>query len=73
MSKKRTLSMVDYFGVLKYLPYFSLDSYNLNDPTWKFCIGGDGQILSIVQQTTLEMRTEKNYNKILAKATCKTH
>lgn len=37
---------------------------------WKFCIGGNGQVLSIVQQTTLEMRTEKHYNKTIAKATC---
>lgn len=50
--------------------YFSSESLNSNELMWKFCIGGNGQVLSIVQQTTLEMRTEKHYNKTIAKATC---
>jgi len=69
-SKKRTQNVVGYIDALKYFPYFSSESFNLNEPTWKFCIGGDGQVLSVVQQTTLEMRTEKHFNKTIAKATC---
>jgi len=68
-SKKISLSVVDYIGA--YLPYFSSKSFISNEPTWKFCIGGNGQVLSVVQHNTLEMRTEKHYNKTLAKATCK--
>lgn len=68
--KRRTQNIIEYINVLKYLPYFSSESSILNDPTWTFCIGGNGQVLSVVQQTTLEMRTEKHYNKIIAKATC---
>jgi len=69
--KKSHLSIVDYIGILKYFPYFSSETFILNEPTWKFCIGGNGQVLSVVQHNTLEMRTEKHFNKILAKATCK--
>ncbi|XP_026806626.1 neuroblastoma-amplified sequence-like [Rhopalosiphum maidis] len=68
-SKKSPLSVVDYIGAYRYLPYFSSETYNSNEPTWKFCIGGNGQVLSVVQHNTLEMRTEKHYNKTLAKAT----
>ncbi|VVC25640.1 WD40/YVTN repeat-like-containing domain,WD40-repeat-containing domain,Neuroblastoma-amplified sequence [Cinara cedri] len=67
--KKRTQNIVEYIGGLKYFPYFSFNSFISNQPTWTFCIGGNGQVLSIVQQTTLEMRTEKHYNKTLSKAT----
>lgn len=68
-SKKPSQNVIDYIG--QYFPYFSSEKYSSNEPTWKFCIGGNGQVLSIVQQSTLEMRTEKHYNKTLAKATCK--
>lgn len=69
--KKSSLSIVDYISAYTYLPYFSSKSFISNEPTWKFCIGGNGQVLSVVQHNTLEMRTEKHYNKTLAKATCK--
>lgn len=69
-SKKTPQSVVDYIGAFKYFPYFSSESFISNEPTWKFCIGGNGQVLSVVQHNTLEMRTEKHYNKIIAKATC---
>ncbi|CAH1737258.1 unnamed protein product [Aphis gossypii] len=68
-SKKSSLSIVDYISAYTYLPYFSSKSFISNEPTWKCCIGGNGQVLSVVQHNTLEMRTEKHYNKILAKAT----
>ncbi|KAL5242667.1 hypothetical protein ACI65C_010077 [Semiaphis heraclei] len=67
--KKSHLSVVDYIGALKYFPYFSSEIFISNEPSWKFCIGGNGQVLSVVQHNTLEMRTEKHFNKILAKAT----
>ncbi|KAF0758392.1 neuroblastoma-amplified sequence-like, partial [Aphis craccivora] len=68
-SKKSSLSIIDYISAYTYLPYFSSKSFISNEPTWKFCIGGNGQVLSVVQHNTLEMRTEKHYNKTLAKAT----
>lgn len=70
LSKKRSHNIIEYIGALKLFPYFSSESFS-NQPTWRFCIGGNGQVLCIVQQTTLEMRTEKHYNKTIAKATCK--
>lgn len=69
-SRKRSQNIIDYIGLHKYFPYLSSEKYFSNEPIWKFSIGGNGQVLSIVQQTTLEMRTEKHYNKTLAKATC---
>jgi len=69
--KKTPQSIVNYIGALKYFPYFTSETFISNEPMWKFCIGGNGQVLSVVQHNTLEMRTEKHYNKTLAKATCK--
>ncbi|XP_050419826.1 NBAS subunit of NRZ tethering complex-like [Adelges cooleyi] len=68
VSKKPAHSITDYFGAFQYFPYFSGQPYNPKEPVWKFCIGGNGQVLAVVQQSTLEMRTEKHYNKTLAKA-----